>query len=359
MPYPTALHLPHGSLPLPIFLPDATRAVVRSVDSIDLAACGVEGLVMSAFHLMQQPGSSTVKALGGLHSMTAWQRPIITDSGGFQIYSLIRQNPRLGSLTNKGAAFQLGGEGRKVNLTPEKSIQLQMSFGADVLICLDDCTHVDDAPSEQAESVRRTVAWAKRCKAEFLRLLDSRKETAPSPLLFAVVQGGGDPALRKACAEELLAIGFDGYGYGGFPLDGKGNLLREMLALTRELIPPEFPMHALGVGQPVNVRDCARLGYQIFDSAMPTRDARHGRLYRLTSTTISGTGWLDYLYVGDDKHVKTALPIDADCDCPACRVTVGYLHHLYKIKDALFMRLATLHNLRSMTRLIALLRQTP
>jgi queuine tRNA-ribosyltransferase len=359
MPYPTALNLPHGSLSLPIFLPDATRAVVRSLDSADLIACGVEGLVMSAFHLMQQPGSSTVKALGGLHAMTNWQRLIITDSGGFQIYSLIRQNPRMGSLSNKGATFQLSSNGRKINLTPEKSIQLQMRFGADVLICLDDCTHVDDPPAEQAESVRRTVAWAKRCKAEFTRLLESRKDSASRPLLFAVVQGGGDPALRKACAEELLAVGFDGYGYGGFPLDGKGNLLREMLALTRELIPPEFPMHALGVGQPVNVRDCARLGYQLFDSAMPTRDARHGRLYHLTSTQISGTGWLEYLYIGDAKHIKTALPLDEACDCPACRLPLGYLHHLYKIKDTLFTRLATLHNLRTMTRLIALLRQTP
>ncbi len=353
------LTLPAGTLRLPTFLPDATRAVVRSIDSADLEACGVEGLVMSTFHLMQHPGSSTVQGVGGLHALTGWRRPIVTDSGGFQIYSLIRQNPKAGSLHSKGATFTLDN-GRKFNLTPEKSIQLQLSYKGDIIVCLDDCTHVDDPPAEQAASVKRTIAWAKRCKAEFERIVGGRRDDGtgtPRPLLFAVVQGGGDKALRQQCAEALLEIGFDGYGYGGWPLDGAGKLLTEMLGYTRALIPAQFPMHALGVGHPINVRDCARLGYQIFDSAMPTRDARHGRLYALHGTNPDAADFLSYLYIDDKKHIKATGPIDDGCDCPTCaRYPVAYLHHLFKIGDSLFMRLATLHNVRAMTRLVDLLR---
>jgi queuine tRNA-ribosyltransferase len=355
------LALPHGDLPLPAFLPDATRGVVRAVDSADLEGAGVAALVMNTYHLMQRPGSSTIKALGGLHRMAGWTRPIMTDSGGFQIYSLIRQNPRYGRLSDKGALFTPDGGARKINLTPEKSIQLQMSYGADILICLDDCTHAADPLDEQRRSVRRTVAWARRAKDEYARLL-AQKALAEGerPLLFAVIQGGGSAELRRECAAELLAIGFDGYGYGGWPLDADGSLLTDMLALTRELVPPQWPVHALGVGHPANVAACARLGYALFDSAMPTRDARNGRLYAWTGADLRAMGgdegWFRYVYVGDDRHIKAAEPASPHCDCAACRrYALGYLHHLYKLNDALYPRLATIHNLRFMTRLMHLL----
>ena len=226
----------HGALALPVFLPDATRAVVRAVDSADLESVGVTGLVMSAFHLMQHPGSSTVKALGGLHAMTGWRRPIVTDSGGFQAWSLIRENPKNGTLTDKGIVFRPQGGADKIVLTPEKSIQLQLAYGADVVICLDDCTHSDDPDATQRESVRRTIAWAKRCKDEFTRLSPARPESA-APLLFGVIQGGGSYPLRTECAQALLEIGFDGFGFGGYPLDGDGRLLTDILAHTRSLVP--------------------------------------------------------------------------------------------------------------------------
>ena len=357
------LKLPHGDLPLPTFLPDATRAVVRSIDSADLETCGVDALVMNAYHLMQRPGSSTVRALGGLNAMTGWQRPIMTDSGGFQIYSLIRQNPRYGKLTDKGAVFTTDASTRKYNLTPEKSIQLQVSYGADVLVCLDDCTHADDSFEEQEKSVRRTVAWARRARGEFDRLVDQKDLSAEEcPLLFAVIQGGGNADLRRQCAEELLAIGFDGYGYGGWPLDSDNNLLVDMLQLTRDLVPLEYPLHALGVGHPANVAACAQMGYPMFDSAMPTRDARNGRLYAFTTDDARAIGagdkWFKYVYVTDDKQIKANEPVSPFCDCLTCsRYSVGYLYHLYKIGDALFMRLATIHNLRFMMRLMGYLRQ--
>jgi queuine tRNA-ribosyltransferase len=355
---PRQLQTAHGALTLPVFLPDATRAVVRSVDSADLAAVGVEGLVMSAFHLMQQPGSTTVKALGGLHQMSGWSGPIITDSGGFQAYSLIRENAKNGSLTDKGIVFRPQGGKDKILLTPEKSVQLQFGYGADVVICLDDCTHADDGADAQRDSVRRTTAWARRCRDEFDRLAS---ESGRRPQLFGVIQGGGDLALRTQCAEALLEIGgFDGFGFGGYPLDGDGALLTDVLAHTRALVPAEYAMHALGIGHPRSVVVCTRLGYGIFDCALPTRDARRGRLLAWTgdpaTVALDADGWFGYVYIGDDKHIKSTQPVCAWTDSPAQRYSRGYLHHLHAIEDAAYLRLATLHNLAFMNRLVARLR---
>lgn len=354
-PIPTKLVLPHGTLDLPTFLPDATAGVVRAVDSVDVLNCGVKAVVMNTFHLMQHPGSSTVQALGGLHRMSGWPGPIVTDSGGFQAYSLIRENARYGTLTDDGIVIRPEGTDRKFQLTPEKCVQLQVSYGADVVMCLDECTHVDDPPSLQANAVRRTVAWASRCRVEFDHLMaQKRLPVDQRPLLFGVVQGGGSLELRQRCAEALLELGFDGFGYGGWPLDAEGQLVDEMLAYTRSLIPAHLPMHALGVGHPVSVATCAALGYGLFDCALPTRDARHGRLYVMTGTPIPGRkDWFRFLYVTDDKHIKAAQPVDPACDCLTCtRYTRGYLHHLYRANEAAFQRLATIHNLRFMMRLM-------
>jgi queuine tRNA-ribosyltransferase len=383
-----SLILPHGALRLPVFLPDATRAVVRAIDSADLEAVGIEGLVMSAFHLMQHPGSTTVKALGGLHKMAGWPHPIITDSGGFQAYSMIRQNAKFGSLTDKGIVFRPDAKS-KVLLSPEKSVQLQMSYGADVVICLDDCTHPEDNDDNQRESVRRTIAWAKRCKEEFQRLTEAsprrrgdaekrRKaedEESPdhpftlspsqpptSPKLFGVIQGGASKDLRKQCADALLEMGFDGFGYGGWPLDSEGELVRDMVAYTRELVPAHLPMHALGIGHPSSIVECFRMGYEMFDSALPTRDARRGRLMTFNQPVAetrfnNDVKWWSYRYIEDDKHMKADAPISEHCNCPTCRrYSRGYLHHLFKVKDASYLRLSTVHNLRFMVQLMDALR---
>jgi queuine tRNA-ribosyltransferase len=168
--------------------------------------------------------------------------------------------------------------------------------------------------------------------------------------------------LRKQCAEALLEIGFDGFGFGGWPLDNKGQLLTDIITYTRELVPPRLPMHALGIGHPANVLECARMGYDIFDSAMPTRDARHSRLYVFTTPdSLPAPGatekWFSYLYINDDKAIKNNGPISPYCDCLCCsRYSVAYLHHLFKIDDSLFLRLATIHNLRFMIQLVERLR---
>lgn len=349
------INSPRGNIATPVFLPDATFGVVRSVDSADLRGVGINAVVMNTFHLMQRPGSAIVQSLGGLHHMTAWDGLIVTDSGGFQAYSLIRQNAKFGSITDKGIQFMPESGTRKYQLTPQKTIQLQMGYGSDVVICLDDCTHVDEDYNEQLTSVERTIRWAKLCKQEYTRQVGQKKwaDTIP-PRIFAVVQGGGYKDLRKKCADALLEIGFDGYGFGGWPLDKENHLLAEIIGYTREVIPEQFPMHALGVGHPENVLACHKLGYDIFDSAMPTRDARHGRLFTFKKPPESAdyglTGdWFGYKYINDEAHIRADLPISEYCDCPCCsQYPIGYLHHLFKQGDTLFMRLATLHNLRFM-----------
>ena len=364
-----SIRTPHGELRLPAFLPDATRGVIRSLDARDLEACGVPGLVVNAFHLAHRPGSRVVEGLGGIHKVMDWTRPVVTDSGGFQIFSLIRQNAKLGSITNKHAVFRAAGDRKTERLSPEKSIQIQLRLGADILICLDDCTHPDDPPPEQAASLARTIAWARRCKDEFHRGLATRgrpsgrgrrtvakggaelvsvsRETETSrPLLFGVVQGGTDAGLRRRCAEALIALDLDGYCFGGWPFDSQGRFLADTLALTASLLPDDKPKYAMGLGNPASLIACVRMGYGLFDCALPTRDARRGRLYAFRSASPADLAF-ERVYIRDATHHRDASPVSGACDCLCCRhYSRAYLHHLFAVGDSLAWRLATIHNLR-------------
>jgi queuine tRNA-ribosyltransferase len=353
---PTSLSLPNGPIALPAFLPDATRGTVRGLDARDVANAGIQAVVMNVFHLMQRPGSSTIKALGGIHEMFGWQAPILTDSGGFQAFSLIANQPQRGSITDQGLLFRPEGSKRPFRLTPEKSVQLQLSYGADIAVCLDVCTHVDDPPDVQERAVDRTIAWAKRCKRTFEGYVDQQRWEGPRPMLLGVVQGGGSRDLRRRCADELLEIGFDGYGLGGWPLDADGHLLEDLIGFTRALIPSAYPMHALGVGRPDYVTRCAKLGYDLFDSALPTRDARRGRLLQAENGNPTRQS---YLYIHDDTYIKDSRPVDETCDCYTCQhYSRSLLRHLFKTHDPLYPRLATIHNLRHLARTMAALRDT-
>ncbi|MDE2125549.1 MAG: tRNA-guanine transglycosylase [Armatimonadetes bacterium] len=353
------MHLPHGAVPLPAFLPDATHGYVRSADAADLETAGVQAVVMNAFHLARKPGAGVVSALGGAHAMAGWNRPIVMDSGGFQIYSLIRAGNGAGVITPSGFRYRSEGDVGSHVWSAEKSIRTQIAMGADVAICLDDCTHSDDRYDEQRSSVARTVAWARKCRATF----DEANSRPPDTgrMLFAVVQGGAHLTLRRECADRLLEIGFDGYGYGGWPLSATGSILEETLAFVREAVPACWPLHALGIGNPNHVVLCARLGYDLFDSALPTRDARDGRLFTWredpNSSALATDGcWWRYLYIDDDRHVRDRRPASPWCDCTTCsRYSVGYLRHLRRQGDGLYARLATLHNLSFMQRLMGLL----
>jgi len=349
-----------GALPVPTFLPDATRAGVRGVSSEDLRSIRVEGVVVNAFHLLRRPGARVIQAAGGIHRFMDWDGPILSDSGGFQVWSLIRQDPNRGVIRDNEVIFREPSTGEKWNLTPERVIGLQFQLGSDITVCLDDCTDAEAPEAEQERSVERTVRWAKRCREEFDRQVAQRG--GERPRIFAVVQGGGSAVLRRQCATELAAIGFDGYGFGGWPLDADGSLLIDPLRWVAESLPDAVPKHALGIGRPDHVVNAFSLGYSIFDCALPTRDARHGRLYAFRS------GWTDrrpspgdHFYravrIHDPQYRVDHQPVEEGCDCPSCsRHSAAYLHHLFKVGDLSAERLATLHNLRFYVRLFDLLR---
>jgi queuine tRNA-ribosyltransferase len=347
----------HGPIPCPAFLPDATRGFVRGIDSSDLESSGVGAVMANAFHLGNAPGCRLIGRLGGLHGFLSWHGPVATDSGGFQIYSLISASGA-GSVSNKGFVHREEGTGRKRLLGPAKAMTRQLRLGADVAFCLDHCTHPDEPASVQRQSVEHTIAWARRCKQVFDRWCEGRKP-GDRPLLFAVVQGGKDLTLRRACAERLLEIGFDGYGFGGWPVAEDGGLV-DMVAAVAEMIRADFPLHALGIGKPENVVRAHRAGYDSFDSALVTRDARRGRIYVATGgmspEAVGKPGAFDRLYVEDARHARDPRPLDEGCDCLACRrYSRAYLHHLFATRDGAAMRLLTLHNLRFMARLMTAL----
>lgn len=349
-----------GTLAVPTFLPDATRAGVRAVSSDDLRAVGIEGLVVNAFHLLRRPGARVVQAAGGLHRFMDWNGPILSDSGGFQVWSLIRQDPKRGVIRDNEVIFREPETGEKWNLTPERIINLQFQLGSDVVVCLDDCTDADAPAAEQERSVERTVRWARRCREEFDRQAGQR--TGEAPRIFAVVQGGGVERLRRDCATELSTIGFDGYGFGGWPLAADGSLLAEPMRWVAESLPASVPKHALGIGRPDHVVAAFALGYSVFDCALPTRDARHGRLYAFRPDWVGrrpepGDAFFTAIRIHDPEHRVDHAPLEQGCDCVACtRHSRAYLHHLFKVGDGSAERLATLHNLRFYVRLFDLLR---
>jgi queuine tRNA-ribosyltransferase len=354
----------HGALAVPAFLPDATRAAVRGVTAGDLRGAGIQALVVNAFHLLRRPGVRVVQAAGGVHRFMGWDGPILSDSGGFQVYSLIRQNPDYGVIRANEVIFREPETGERWTLTPERVVQIQYQLGSDIVVCLDDCTDVDAPLAEQQRAVERTVRWARRCRQEFDRLVgQSKRETRP--LLFAVVQGGASEQLRRQCAQALVEIGFDGFGFGGWPLAPDGELLIDVLRWVVEALPPGAPKHALGIGSPEHVVAAHALGYHTFDSSFPTRDARHNRLYVWREgyparRPCPGDDFRRTLYILDDRYHADREPIDPTCDCPACRTySRAYLHHLFKIGDTSAERLATLHNLRFYVRLMDSIARTP
>ncbi|MGH2444537.1 MAG: tRNA guanosine(34) transglycosylase Tgt [Candidatus Limnocylindria bacterium] len=350
-----------GTLAVPTFLPDATRAGVRGVSSEDLRAIGIEGVVVNAFHLLRRPGARVVQAAGGIHRFMDWEGPVLSDSGGFQVWSLIRQDPAHGLIRDNEVIFREPSTGERWNLTPERVIQMQLQIGSDIVVCLDDCTDAEAPEAEQERSVERTVRWARRCRDELDRLAGDTRDGA-QPLIFAVVQGGGIERLRRECAAALAEIGFDGYGFGGWPLAADGALLADALRWVAESLPVAAPKHGLGIGRPDHLVAAAALGYSMFDCALPTRDARHGRLYAFRPGWARrrpkpGDDFFRAVRIHDARYRTDHGRIEDGCDCPACgRHSRSYLHHLFKVGDLSAERLATLHNLRFYVRLVELLR---
>ncbi len=354
---------------LPIFCPDATKAVVRSVDTKDLIDVGIDGVCVNTLHLLSDPGAVVLKKFSGVRNFMDFPGLIISDSGGFQVFSLIyaRGGKKRGKLTDEGAIFYTGGlkKPKKHLLTPEKSIQMQFTIGADVMVCLDDCPSSNVSEKENNLSVERTVAWAKRCRVEFDKQVARRKLSVVSrPLLFGVVQGGDSKKLRKYCLDELEKIGFDGLGMGGWVPNAGNPLQVELIKWLAGIIPEKYYKYGLGIGKLQDLIVFTKAGYEIYDCVLPTRDARHQRLYEIKKPLKSlmraknPESFFNYLYINKQKHQKENKPISKYCDCSVCKnYSRAYLNHLFKLNEPLAMRLATIHNLRVYAMVIKELRK--
>ncbi len=327
-----------------IFLPDATRGVVRYLTSKQLEETGTEGIVVNTLHLMISPGSEKIKELGGIHNFMKWSGYVLSDSGGFQVFSLIHSKKWKGKIDENGATFKSPRDGSVYELTPEKSIDTQINIGSDILVALDDCRDAELKRKDAEESVQRTLEWAERCKVHFEKEYGGTKKTGK--LLTAVVQGANYPDLRKRCAEDLVKIGFDGYNFGGYVVDDKGKLVLDEMKVVSENTPDDKFRYAMGVGKPEDIRRAAKIGYMIFDTVLVTRNARHGTLY---SSDMKD----EILRIGNSEYSNDLRSIDSKCDCEACRnYSRAYIHHMLKVDEATAKTLCTIHNLRYYQNLI-------
>lgn len=344
-------HYRNGKLPMPVFFPDATRGVIRSIDTTDLTGTKTKGILVNTYHLIKELGLAKIKKFGGVGKFMNWDGAIISDSGGFQVGSLIKQNPRLGHIDDAGAHFKQKG-GEHIVLTPEKSVEFQMSLGVDMVVVLDDFTDPKADHDEAERSVIRTIDWAIRSKKEFEKLCKQKRiPKAKRPYLLGVVQGGEFMDLREKCTRELVKIGFDGLGWGGWPIEN-GKLSFKSAEVIAQNSPKDYLLYGLGIGKPEDVVHLAGLGYNIFDCVLPTRDARHRRLYVYNFDSIKDIDINKkkfYSFVTPDKKdfFEDLRPISFACDCLTCKnYSRAYLAHLFKIGDFTAGRLATIHNLR-------------
>jgi queuine tRNA-ribosyltransferase len=339
---------------LPVFVPDATRAAVRTVPTALLPGIGIDTLLVSTAHLATHPGTSVVSALGGIHSFMGWHGPVVSDSGGFQVFSLLTSGEGLAEVTDAGLTYRFSPKERARKLTPAGCVETQLRLGADIIYCLDYCTHPKAPGAEQDRSVALTLRWAAQCRAAFDRLVADVPQ-AERPLLFAVVQGGPDPARRARCAQALAEIGFDGYGFGGYPV-ADGRLVDEV-ALVAELAPPGAILHGLGIGTPESLVSAWRAGYGVFDCTLPTRNGRRGVLYtELDPAALDEPRFYRLARMESERWTRQRGPVDPGCDCPMCQLPGGYVAHLFRLGEPLAGTLASLHNLRFYTRLTAALR---
>src|SRR5262245_41161630 len=353
-----ALTTAHGRLATPAFVPDATRAVVRGVPPAALARHGVECVLVSTAHLANQPGATVVRHAGGIHAFMGWDGPVVSDSGGFQVFSLLNGPTALASVSENGLRYRFSPKAKYRDLTPRRCIETQLRLGSGICQALDYCTHPEAPRAEQERSVDLTLRWAAECRATFDRLVDrdgaDRDGTErPRPRLFAAVQAGPHPDRRARAAGERAGPGFDGYGCGGFPMVG-GRLVDEV-AMVAELLPPGSVLHGLGIGTPGNLVASWRSGYTLFDCTLPTRNGRRGVLYTDLDPSLPEDGPLHrHANLLDERWIRAGGPIDAACDCEACTsLPASYLAHLYRTEDALAGTLGSLHNLRFYTRLTA------
>jgi queuine tRNA-ribosyltransferase len=328
------LQTAHGEVETPVFMPVGTLGTVKSQSPEELIACGVQIILGNTYHLYLRPGCDVIRKFNGLHGFMNWDGPVLTDSGGFQVFSLAK----LRKLTDEGALFQSHIDGSQHMLLPEKAVEIQQCLGSDIVMCLDECIKYPAERKDAQRALRQTTQWAKRCKDAF-----KNEDNA----LFGIVQGGMFKSLRKISAHDLLEIGFDGYAIGGLSVGEPKDIMIEVAGFTLPILPDDKPKYIMGVGTPEDIVALVALGADMFDCVLPTRNARNGQMF-----TKYGT-----INIYNARFKQDTDPIESGCTCYTCRhYSRAYLRHLYMSKELLAYRLNTIHNVHYYMNLVRQLR---
>jgi queuine tRNA-ribosyltransferase len=329
------LQTPHGGVSTPVFMPVGTQATVKSVPQHLLEELDVEIILGNTYHLYLRPGTETIRKLGGLHGFMSWPRAILTDSGGFQVFSL----NELRKVSDEGVRFRSHLDGSEHMFTPHSAIEAQVALGADIITAFDECTEYPADRPRAAQSMELTLRWAQQSKTVFeraKRTVPWHSELGETQALFGIVQGGVYPDLRAACAQRLVDMDFDGYAIGGLSVGEPRNVRREVIEATLEHLPADKPRYVMGVGYPDETADYAAMGVDMMDCVLPTRAARHGLLF-----TSEGR-----MNIKNARFAQDAGPADPKCSCWVCqRYSRAYLRHLFVAGETLAGTLNTVHNL--------------
>ena len=321
-----AISTPRGAIRTPAFMPVGTCATVKAMFPEDVAATGADILLGNTYHLMLRPGAERVAKLGGLHKFMHWDRPILTDSGGFQVMSLAK----LRRITEEGVTFQSHIDGTKIKLTPERAIEIQCLLGSDIQMVLDECTPFPATREEAKASLDLSMRWAERSKAAFTDM------SAPGQVLFGIVQGSVYPDLREMSVRGLIEIGFPGYAVGGLAVGEGQEAMFEVVELSTDFLPEDRPRYLMGVGTPQDMLGAIARGIDMFDCVMPTRSGRHCQAFT----------WGGKLNLRNARFAEDMSPLDAESKCPAAQYERAYLHHLVKSGEALGSMLLTYANVQ-------------
>jgi len=325
----------HGTVPTPVFLPVGSQGAVKTLTPEEVKALGFNMVLANTYHLYLRPGIGVIQKLGGLHKFMGWEGAILTDSGGYQVFSLAP----LRQLSDEGVIFRSHIDGSQHSLTPELAIEYQEALGADIIMALDECPPHDDSPDKVKKATERTHRWAERC-------LKAHKR--PGQALYAIVQGGLSPELRRQSAEYLASLDFPGYAIGGLSIGEPKETTLATIEGTIAFLPEDRPRYLMGVGSPEDIVEAVARGCDIFDSALPTRVARNGALFT----------WEGRVNITNAIYADMEKPIVAGCGCYTCRnFSAAYLHHLFNAGELLAYRLATIHNLSFISELVDRIRQ--
>jgi len=322
------IHMLRGEIRTPAFMPVGTAATVKAVKPADVRASGADIILGNTYHLMLRPGADRIARLGGLHDFMGWDRPILTDSGGYQVMSL----SELRSMSEEGVRFKSHLDGSSHLLTPERSMEVQRQLGSDIVMAFDECTGFPVAVDEAARSMERSMRWARRSRDAF----DAGAEHAGRSALFGIQQGSMDEGLRRISSEQLTEIGFDGYAVGGLAVgEGQAQMLR-VLDFAAPMLPPDSPRYLMGVGKPDDIVGAVERGIDMFDCVLPTRSGRTGQAFT----------WSGPINIRNARFAEDRGPIDPRCPCSVCATwTRAYIHHLVRAGEILGAMLMTEHNL--------------